>query len=65
MARGNRVEIKRTIYIWAIKESQRDFDEIQRKFKKIRTWISGEDQPTYKQVEELAKFLVYLWDICF
>ncbi len=57
MARGNRVEIKRTIYIWAIKESQRDFDEIQRKFKKIRTWISGEDQPTYKQVEELAKFL--------
>lgn len=57
MAKGNRVEVRRDIYFWAIEESQKEFEEIKNKFKKIETWISGEDHPTFRQVESLAKFL--------
>lgn len=57
MATGNRVEVNRDIYLWAIEESQKDFDEIQNRFKKIETWISGENHPTFGQVENLTKFL--------
>ncbi len=57
MATGSRVEISREIYLWAIEESQKDFGEIKNKFKKIEAWISGEDYPTFRQVESLANFL--------
>lgn len=57
MATSNRVEVKRDIYLWAIKESQKDFGEIQNRFKKIGAWISGESNPTFRQLESLAKFL--------
>lgn len=57
MARGNRVEVRRDVYLWAIKESRKDFGEIQNRFKKIETWISGENHPTFRQVESLANFL--------
>lgn len=57
MATGNRVEIRRDVYLWAIKESRKDFGEIQNRFKKIETWISGENHPTFRQVESLANFL--------
>ncbi len=57
MATGNRVEVSRDIYLWAIEESQKDFGEIQNRFKKIETWISGENHPTFRQVESLANFL--------
>ncbi len=57
MATGSRVEISRDVYLWAIEESQKDFSEIKSKFKKIEAWISGEDCPTFRQVESLANFL--------
>jgi Zn-dependent peptidase ImmA (M78 family) len=57
MTRGNRVEVRRDVYLWAIKESRKDFGEIQNRFKKIKTWISGENHPTFRQVESLANFL--------
>ena len=57
MATGSKVEISRDVYLWAIRESQKDFGEIESKFKKIEAWISGEDAPTFRQVENLANFL--------
>ncbi|HHY11502.1 MAG TPA: ImmA/IrrE family metallo-endopeptidase [Firmicutes bacterium] len=57
MATGTRVEVGRDVYLWAIKESRKDFGEIQNRFKKIGTWISGEHHPTFRQVESLANFL--------
>lgn len=57
MATDNRVKIKGDIYLWAIKESQKDLDEIKGRFKKIETWISGENNPTFRQLESLANFL--------
>ncbi len=57
MATGSKVEISRDVYLWAIRESQKDFGEIESKFKKIEAWISGEDAPTFRQVENLASFL--------
>lgn len=57
MATSNRVEVSRDIYLWAIEESQKDFGEIQNRFKKIEAWISGENNPTFRQLESLANFL--------
>lgn len=57
MVTDNRVKIKRDIYLWAIEESQKDFGEIKNRFKKIETWISGENNPTFRQLESLANFL--------
>ncbi len=57
MATSNRVEVSRDIYLWAIEESQKDFGEIQNRFKKIEAWISGENNPTFRQLENLANFL--------
>jgi Zn-dependent peptidase ImmA (M78 family) len=57
MATGNRVEVRRDIYLWAIEESQKDFGEIKNRFEKIEAWISGANHPTFRQVESLANFL--------
>lgn len=57
MATANRVAVKKDIYKWAIQESQRDFEEIEDKFPRIEDWISGEAEPTFRQLENLAKFL--------
>lgn len=57
MSTGNRVEVRKDIYLWAIEESQKDLGEIKNRFKKIEAWISGETHPTFRQVENLANFL--------
>ncbi|NLL20097.1 MAG: ImmA/IrrE family metallo-endopeptidase [Clostridia bacterium] len=57
MATGSKVEVSRDIYLWAIEESQKDFLEIKNRFKKIEFWMSGEDHPTFRQLERLANFL--------
>lgn len=53
----NRVEVSANVYLWAIKESQKDFGEIKKRFKQIESWISGERHPTFRQLERLANFL--------
>ncbi len=53
----NRIKINKEIYIWAIKESKKDFEEIKDKFKKIEDWISQEIYPTFRQIEDFANFL--------
>lgn len=57
MANLNRIKINKEIYIWAIKESKKDFKEIKCKFKDIELWISQDKFPTFRQVEKLANFL--------
>ena len=57
MVTVNRVQVKKDIYLWAIEDSQKDFGEIQNRFKKIEAWISGESNPTFRQLESLANFL--------
>lgn len=57
MTTTNRIEINKEIYIWAIKESGKDFEEILDRFENIEAWISHDNLPTFRQVEELANFL--------
>lgn len=57
MATENRVIVKKEIYTWVIKESQKDFKEIKSKFNKIEDWISQDGYPTFRQLESLANFL--------
>jgi len=57
MGSVNGIKVNKEIYIWAIRESQRDFEEIKRRFKKIEDWIAHNDYPTFRQLESLANFL--------
>ncbi|MDI9395377.1 MAG: hypothetical protein QM426_08170 [Euryarchaeota archaeon] len=57
MTNSNRIEVAEEIYIWAIEESQKDFEEIKSRFNKIEAWMSHELFPTYRQLEGLANFL--------
>lgn len=57
MTNTNKIKINKEIYIWAIKESKKDFEEIEYKFKDIESWISQDKFPTFRQVEKLANFL--------
>lgn len=57
MTTANKIKVNKEIYIWAIKESRKDFAEIKNKFEKIENWISQVDYPTFRQVENLANFL--------
>ena len=57
MTNTNRIKINKEIYIWAIKESKKAFEEIEYKFKDIESWISQDKFPTFRQVEKLANFL--------
>ena len=40
MAETNKIKVKKEIYEWAIKESQKDFEEIKARFNKIEDWIA-------------------------
>lgn len=53
----NRVVVNKEIYLWAIKESKIDFDEIKIGFKNIEAWVSQDKFPTYRQLENLANYL--------
>src|SRR5699024_356868 len=53
----NRVKVKKELYEWAIKESQKDFEEIVGKFKDIEKWIQQQSQPTFRQLQKLANYL--------
>lgn len=57
MAETNKIKVKKEIYEWAIKESQKDFEEIKIRFKNIERWLNQEDFPTFRQLEKLANFL--------
>ena len=56
MTTANKIKINKEIYIWAIEESRKDLGEIKNRFEKIEKWISQEDYPTFRQVENLANY---------
>ena len=52
-----RIDVEKDVWLWAIKESQKEEEEILNKYPKIEKWIDGIEKPTFKQLEKLANFL--------
>lgn len=52
-----RVKVNKEIYVWAIQQSKRSFEEVEARFENIEGWISQDVFPTFRQVEDLANFL--------
>ena len=50
-----RLQINSDIWNWAINEGQLDFHELKVRYPRIEDWISGNEQPTFKQVEQFSK----------
>ena len=57
MAKTVKVPVKKEIWYWALRESQKDEDEILYRFPKIDKWIAGEESPTFKELEKVANYL--------
>ena len=51
-----RVAVAASVLLWAEQRSQRDSDAYAKKFKPWEEWIAGDEKPTIKQVEEIAKY---------
>ena len=51
----NRVAINEGILQWALDRTDLTADDVRQKFPKIHEWLSGESQPTFKQLESFAK----------
>ncbi|NLJ70231.1 MAG: ImmA/IrrE family metallo-endopeptidase [Clostridiaceae bacterium] len=52
-----RVKVKPEIYFWMISESQIAPQDIEIKFDKLDQWISGELDPTFKQLQSFTNYL--------
>lgn len=51
----SRVSIEPAILHWAVNRSGRDLASLEERFNKLENWLSGELQPTLKQLETFAK----------
>ena len=51
----SRVALKEEVLRWALARSGRTLDALERKFPGIRRWETGEQMPTLRQLESLAK----------
>jgi Zn-dependent peptidase ImmA (M78 family) len=51
----SKVAINESVIRWAMDRSELTVNDLLNKFPKIRQWISGESQPTLRQLEGLAK----------
>lgn len=49
------VSINREVLNWALNRSGLTVDDLQSKFSRIRQWISGQSQPTLRQLESFAQ----------
>ena len=49
------VPVNKDILFWAMERSGLTIEELQSRFSKIRQWVSGQRQPTLRQLEALAK----------
>ena len=52
-----RVDVKPDLFLWACERARRSIDELARRksFSKLPVWVSGEEQPTFKQLEKFAQ----------
>lgn len=57
MGKTTKVAVKKEIYIWGIKESGKDLEEIKTRFNNIEDWINQKSKPTFRQLEKLANYL--------
>lgn len=51
----SRVAVATGVLQWALERAGRSETGLEKKFPKIRQWLSGETQPTLRQLEDLAK----------
>lgn len=51
----SRVEVNEKVLNWALDRSGQTPEDLEGKFPKIKSWLSGEVHPTLKQLETLAK----------
>lgn len=61
MPAGETIPVNPNLLVWAREESGYGLDRVakrlQVKEERVEAWEKGERQPTFRQVEELAKFL--------
>jgi Zn-dependent peptidase ImmA (M78 family) len=50
-----KVKVSRKVLDWALARSGKSVSDLEPKFKKLGKWISGEEQPTLRQLKSLAK----------
>lgn len=50
-----RVDVKPALFHWACERSRIDEVELAARFPKLNSWLSGEAQPTFKQLDDFAK----------
>jgi len=52
-----RVDVKSDLFLWACERAGRSVDALaqQQPFRKLPTWVSGEERPTFKQLEKFAQ----------
>lgn len=52
-----RVDVKPELLLWASERAGQSVDELaqQQSFRKLPSWISGEERPTFKQLEKFAR----------
>ncbi|MBI5407165.1 MAG: ImmA/IrrE family metallo-endopeptidase [Nitrospirae bacterium] len=51
----SRVAVREGVLRWAVNRAGLTPDDLQKKFPKIQQWVTGESQPTFRQLESLAK----------
>jgi len=52
-----RVDVKPELFLWACKRAGRSAESLaqQQSFRKLPAWVSGEERPTFKQLEKFAQ----------
>lgn len=51
-----RVDINPEVLMWAVEYSQKGIEAFEKKFKSFPKWLNKTEQPTIKQLENIAKF---------
>jgi len=51
-----RVNINPEVLLWAVDYSQKGIEAFENKFKQFHKWLNKSEQPTVKQLEDVAKF---------
>ncbi len=51
----SRISVSKGVLEWALKRARCSVDDLQPKFPKLNRWLTGEDQPTLRQLEDFAR----------
>ena len=53
---SERIAVSQPVLSWALKRSERTFEEALMKFPKLRDWMEGSGQPTLRDLEKFAAY---------